>query len=305
MDESLAHEPKSPTPKGSLILAGGLSLVATPIGNLGDISARALEALRSADVIAAEDTRRTRQLLSAFGIPAGQRLVAYFRENERAQADHLVDAMRGGQSVALVTDAGSPSVSDPGEYLVQACIAADLPVTAVPGPSAPIAALAMSGLPAERFSFEGFLPRKSGQRQRQLDKLVDEERTMLFFEAPYRLAATLAAMREAFGADRQCAVCRELTKLHEEVIRGTLDEVCERFGEKAPKGEIVIVVAGAAEPSARGGEVDTELVKARVAQLLNEGLSVRDVAAAAAADLAIPKKLAYQLALEISRSTGG
>ena len=202
-----------------------LVLAATPIGRVGDAPPRLAEELAGADVVAAEDTRRLKRLTDDLGITLGGRVVSYFDGNETARTPVLVEALVAGQRVVLVTDAGMPSVSDPGYRLVLAALEADIEITAVPGPSAVLTALAVSGLPVDRFCFEGFLPRKAGERSRRLDGLRDEPRTMVFFEAPHRTEATLAAMAEAFGPERAAAVCRELTKTHEEVRRGALADL--------------------------------------------------------------------------------
>src|SRR5690242_17417074 len=202
-----------------------LILAATPIGQVADASGRLGEALTTADVVAAEDTRRLKRLCSDLGVEIGGRVVSYFEGNESARTPTLVEALQRGEQVLLITDAGMPSVSDPGYRLVAAAVAADITVTAVPGPSAVLTALAVSGLPVDRFCFEGFAPRKAGERARRFGALAAEERTMVFFESPHRTAATLEAMASAFGADRPAAVCRELTKTYEEVRRGPLGEL--------------------------------------------------------------------------------
>ncbi|MFC6162813.1 16S rRNA (cytidine(1402)-2'-O)-methyltransferase [Kribbella jiaozuonensis] len=225
-------------------MTGRLVLAGTPIGDVSDASARLGRVLVGADVVAAEDTRRLRRLTSELGIQLGGRVVSYFEGNERERTPELLQALVDGQTVVVVTDAGMPSVSDPGYRLVAAAIEADVPVTAVPGPSAVLTALALSGLPVDRFTFEGFLPRKPGERGRRLGELADEPRTMVFFEAPHRLTASLEAMAEAFGADRRTAVCRELTKTYEEVKRGPLDELVT-WSKDGVRGEITIVVSGA------------------------------------------------------------
>jgi 16S rRNA (cytidine1402-2'-O)-methyltransferase len=223
---------------------GVLVLAATPIGQVGDASPRLAAELAGADVVAAEDTRRLRRLTTELGITIGGRVVSYFEGNESARTPQLVEALRAGQRVVLVTDAGMPSVSDPGYRLVVAAVDLGVPVTAVPGPSAVLTALAVSGLPVDRFCFEGFLPRKAGERARRLAALAAEERTLVFFEAPHRTEATLAAMAEAWGDDRRAAVCRELTKTHEEVRRGGLAELAAWAGAGV-RGEVTLVVAGA------------------------------------------------------------
>ncbi|WP_406051455.1 16S rRNA (cytidine(1402)-2'-O)-methyltransferase [Kribbella sp. NBC_00889] len=225
-------------------MTGRLVLAGTPIGDGLDASPRLGRVLGEADVVAAEDTRRLRRLTSELGIVIAGRVVSYFEGNERERTPELLEALTSGQTVVVVTDAGMPSVSDPGYRLVAAAIDADVAVTAVPGPSAVLTALALSGLPVDRFTFEGFLPRKPGERARRLADLADEPRTMVFFEAPHRLTASLEAMAEAFGADRRTAVCRELTKTYEEVKRGPLDELVT-WSKDGVRGEITVVVSGA------------------------------------------------------------
>lgn len=225
-------------------MSGRLVLAGTPIGDVSDASARLGKVLAAAEVVAAEDTRRLRRLTSDLGIQLSGRVVSYFEGNERERTPELLEALLDGQTVVVVTDAGMPSVSDPGYRLVAAAIEADVDVTAVPGPSAVLTALALSGLPVDRFTFEGFLPRKPGERGRRLMELKDEPRTMVFFEAPHRLTASLEAMAEAFGADRRTAVCRELTKTYEEVKRGPLDDLVT-WSKDGVRGEITVVVAGA------------------------------------------------------------
>ncbi|MEV0797924.1 16S rRNA (cytidine(1402)-2'-O)-methyltransferase [Kribbella sp. NPDC050281] len=225
-------------------MTGRLVLAGTPIGDVLDASPRLGRVLGEADVVAAEDTRRLRRLTSELGIVIAGRVVSYFEGNERERTPELLEALTSGQTVVVVTDAGMPSVSDPGYRLVAAAIDADVEVTAVPGPSAVLTALALSGLPVDRFTFEGFLPRKPGERSRRLTDLADEPRTMVFFEAPHRLTASLEAMAEAFGPDRRTAVCRELTKTYEEVKRGPLDELVT-WSKDGVRGEITVVVSGA------------------------------------------------------------
>jgi 16S rRNA (cytidine1402-2'-O)-methyltransferase len=225
-------------------MTGRLVLAGTPIGDVSDASARLGRVLAGADVVAAEDTRRLRRLTSELGIQVRGRVVSYFEGNERERTPELLEALEQGQTVVVVTDAGMPSVSDPGYRLVAAAIEAEVDVTAVPGPSAVLTALALSGLPVDRFTFEGFLPRKPGERGRRLEELKDEPRTMVFFEAPHRLAQSLEAMAGAFGADRRTAVCRELTKTYEEVKRGRLEELVT-WSKDGVRGEITVVVSGA------------------------------------------------------------
>jgi len=267
-----------------------LILAATPIGNLGDATARLTDALRTTPVIASEDTRMTRHLLRALGIEAQPRLIALHDHNERERAAELIELARNGD-VLLVSDAGMPTVSDPGFALVRAAAEAGVGVTVLPGASAVLAALALSGLPTDRFAFEGFLPRKDGERRTLLTELAGERRTLVFFESPHRLAAALADLAAAFGPDRLAAVARELTKLHEEVARGTLGELAERFAEGA-RGEIAIVVAGA-EPRA----ADPDRALAEVLALVAAGASLKDAAAEVAAATGLSRKSLYDAAL--------
>ncbi|MEU4541702.1 16S rRNA (cytidine(1402)-2'-O)-methyltransferase [Streptosporangium sp. NPDC023825] len=225
------------TDNGRLVLAGA------PIGQAGDASPRLRQALESADVVAAEDTRRLRRLAGELGAEIGGRVVSYYDANEAGRATELLQALRDGKTVLVITDAGMPGVSDPGYRLTHLAVEAGITVTSLPGPSAVTTALAVSGLPSDRFCFEGFPPRKSGERSRRLAALAEEERTMVFFEAPHRLQVALAAMAEAFGADRRAAVCRELTKTYEEVRRGGLGELAE-WAAGGVRGEITVVVAG-------------------------------------------------------------
>ena len=249
-----------------------LVLAATPIGDSRDASPRLLAELEEAQVVAAEDTRRLRRLTDRLGIGVGGEVVSYHEHNEASRTPELVERIAGGERVLLVTDAGMPSVSDPGYRLVQACVAADLPVTCVPGPSAVLMALAVSGLPVDRFCFEGFLPRKTGERERALAGLADEPRTMVFFEAPHRLAATLGSMAATLGESRPAAVCRELTKTYEEVRRGGLAELAA-WAAEGVKGEITVVVAGATATP----QVDPGDVIPRVLERVAAGERLKDV----------------------------
>jgi 16S rRNA (cytidine1402-2'-O)-methyltransferase len=256
---------------GLLVLAG------TPIGDVDDAPPRLRRELASADIVAAEDTRRLRRLAAALGVEIGGRVMSYFEGNEMARTPELVDALLGGSRVVLVTDAGMPSVSDPGYRLVSAAVAAGVRVTVVPGPSAVLTALAVSGLPVDRFCFEGFLPRKAGERSRRLAGLVAEERTLVFFESRHRLPATLAALAEAFGKDRRAAVCRELTKTYEQVRRGSLGELAEWASAGEVLGEITIVVAGASKAQATVEDA-VAMVAAREAAGVARKQAVADVA---------------------------
>jgi 16S rRNA (cytidine1402-2'-O)-methyltransferase len=270
-------------PDGLLVLAG------TPIGDPDDAPPALIRELAAADVIAAEDTRRLRRLAVAMAADVPGRIVSYFEGNEAARTPELVEALSAGARVLLVTDAGMPSVSDPGYRLVAAAVAAGIRVTAVPGPSAVLTALAVSGLPMDRFCFEGFLPRRSGERSRRLAALRDEERTMVFFESRHRLVATLDAMVLAFGDDRRAAVCRELTKTHEEVRRGTLGELAA-WARGGVRGEITIVVAGAPTVPALA---TVENAAALVAEREAAGTARKEAIAAVAREFGLPKRAVY------------
>ena len=269
---------------------GGLVVVGTPIGNLGDLSPRAVEALRTADVICCEDTRHTRKLLTHASI-TGPRLVAVHEHNEAEQAERVVDWVRDGKRVALVSDAGMPAVSDPGARVVAAVTDAQLPIEVVPGPSAVLAALVVSGLPTARFAFEGFLPRKGRERATRLAAVAADDRTTVLYEAPQRVAATLADLAAACGGERRVAVARELTKLHEEVRRGTLAHI--DLGE--PRGEHVIVLEGA-PPRAPATAADVE---AALRDRLDAGDDKKTAVAAVAAELGVPKRDVYAAALSL------
>src|SRR4051794_13024735 len=248
--------------------AGVLVLAGTPIGRSDDAPPRLVAELTSADVVAAEDTRRLKRLTVDLGIEIGGRVVSYFEGNEQGRTPQLLEALAAGQRVVLVTDAGMPSVSDPGYRLVAAAVEAGIEVTSVPGPSAGLPALAASGLPVDRFCFEGFLPRKAGERARRLDRLADEPRTMVFFEAPHRTEAALQAMADAFGVDRPAAVCRELTKTHEEVRRAGLGELAA-WAAAGIRGEVTIVVSGASDDAP---PTDPDTLRALVASEEAAGL---------------------------------
>ncbi|MDF8264894.1 16S rRNA (cytidine(1402)-2'-O)-methyltransferase [Luteipulveratus flavus] len=272
-------------------MSGTLVLAATPIGDPADAAPRLGRELAGADVVAAEDTRRTRRLCDALGVEPGGEVLSYHEHNEASRTPVLLDRLKAGARVVLVTDAGMPSVSDPGYRLVAACVDADVAVTCVPGPSAVLMALAVSGLPVDRFCFEGFLPRKAGERRRVLAQVAAERRTMVFFEAPHRLADSLTAMAEAFGADRRAAVCRELTKTYEEVRRGPMAGLAEWAVEGA-RGEITVVVAGA-EPVTRNLDDVVPTVVERAAA----GERLKDVCAEVAAETGLSKKALYDAAL--------
>jgi 16S rRNA (cytidine1402-2'-O)-methyltransferase len=272
--------------------AGLLLLAATPLGDPGDASARLIEGLRVADVIAAEDTRRIRTLAAALGVTPTGRVVSHYDAVEARRAPALVDAVRDGQTVLVVTDAGMPSVSDPGYRLVSACVAAGLPVSCLPGPSAVTTALAVSGLPCDRFCFEGFAPRRSGERRRFFEALAGEPRTAVFFDSPRRLAETLADAVAVLGAERAAAVCRELTKTHEEVLRGPLGELAGWAGGTEVRGEITVVLAGAA-PTIAPMDVLVERVRERVAA----GERLKDAVHEVAAGTGVAKRDLYAAAL--------
>ncbi|GMA20620.1 ribosomal RNA small subunit methyltransferase I [Arsenicicoccus piscis] len=268
-----------------------LVLAATPIGDPADASPRLGAELEGADVIAAEDTRRLHRLTTALGVTSRGRVVSYHEHNEASRTPELLERLVAGDRVVVATDAGMPSVSDPGYRLVTAAVDAGVRVTCVPGPSAVLMALAVSGLPVDRFCFEGFLPRKAGERARALAALADERRTMVFFEAPHRVDDTLAAMAEAFGVDRPAACCRELTKTYEEVVRGTLADLVE-WSAGEVRGEITLVVAGA-QPVAADPEAAIDQVIARV----DAGERLKDACAAVAAATGLPKRELYDGAL--------
>ncbi|HEY1133962.1 MAG TPA: 16S rRNA (cytidine(1402)-2'-O)-methyltransferase [Nocardioides sp.] len=269
-----------------------LVLAGTPIGRPDDAPPRLVAELARADVVAAEDTRRLRRLTTDLGVEPTGRVVSYFEGNESARTPVLLEALLAGDRVLLVTDAGMPSVSDPGYRLVAACVEADVPVTAVPGPSAVLTALAVSGLPVDRFCFEGFLPRKAGERSRRLAALAAEERTMVFFEAPHRTAAALEALAAAFGDDRPAAVCRELTKTHEEVRRGGLAELAA-WAADGVRGEVTLVVQGAAPGSSVASDPDS--LRAAVAAAEAAGTSRKDAIREIADAAGVPKRVVYDV----------
>ncbi|HWH30888.1 MAG TPA: 16S rRNA (cytidine(1402)-2'-O)-methyltransferase [Mycobacteriales bacterium] len=275
-----------------------LVLAGAPIGQAADASARLARELTVADVVAAEDTRRLRRLCAGLGVTPAGRVVSYFEGNEAQRTPELLDALRAGSRVVLVTDAGMPTVSDPGYRLVAAAAAEELPVTCVPGPSAVTTALAVSGLPSDRFCFEGFLPRKAGERRARLAALRAETRTAVLFEAPHRLAAALADMASVLGGARRVVVCRELTKTHEEVRRGTLDELAV-WAAGGVLGEITVVLAGA-EPVA---ELSTDDLAAAVAHREAAGLSRKDAIAAVASETSLPRREIYDAVVRAKART--
>ena len=295
LDAPSAPEPAPASPRDAPGQApyrqpvGSIVLAATPIGDVRDASARLVSALEGADIVAAEDTRRALALASRLGIKLGGRLVALHDHNEAAKAAGIVEAARGGARVVFVSDAGMPTVSDPGFRLARAAIEADVPLSVLPGPSAPLVALALSGLPSDRFAFEGFLPRKDGEATRYLQDLAADPHTLIFFESPRRAASTLARMARVFGAERRATVCRELTKEHEEVRRGTLGELAS--GAADILGEVTIVVAG----YERGTRAEDHV--GAVLALAAEGMRLKDAAAEVAAATGARKNELYKAAL--------
>ena len=275
-------------------MSGMLYLVPTPIGNLGDISIRCRQTLEQADFIAAEDTRVTLKLLNHLGIKKS--LVSYYEHNKAQKGNVILDRILAGETCALVSDAGSPAISDPGEDLVKQCAEAGVTVCAIPGPCALITALSISGQSTGRFCFEGFLSTAKKSRREHLQALEKEQRTMIFYEAPHKLTATLESMAEVFGEDRPISLCRELSKLHEEVIRTTLGGALELYAQQPPKGEFVLVVAGAA-PEEKA-EATPQDAAARVAELVAGGMSRKDAIKQTAKELDLPKNVVYDAALE-------
>jgi 16S rRNA (cytidine1402-2'-O)-methyltransferase len=282
-------------------MSGSLILVATPIGNLGDFSPRAQEALSQADRILCEDTRRTRILLSAFSIPAKGRLEAFHDHNETERIARILEFLHSGELIALVSDAGTPAISDPGERLVAAAVAEGLRVTTVPGPSALLAALVVSGFSTDRFVMEGFLPRKGAERATRLEHVRKEERTSVFYESPKRLGATLADFVAVLGPQRHVCIARELTKLHEELWRGSVEEALAQFSDTEVRGEVVLVVEGATPrdtPEASDAQLMAALEAAR-----SSGLSARDAAREVAELFDVPRRRVYELGVQGSNES--
>ena len=277
-------------------MAGILYLVPTPIGNLGDISIRCRQTLDQADFIAAEDTRVTLKLLNHLGIKKS--LVSYYEHNKAEKGAMILERILAGETCALVSDAGSPAISDPGEDLVKLCAQAGVTVCAIPGPCAVITGLSISGQSTGRFCFEGFLSTAKKSRREHLQSLIGERRTMVFYEAPHKLLSTLEDMATVFGSDRSISLCRELTKLHEEVVRTTLGEAIVKYTESAPKGEFVLVLAGA--PETVEEKSTPQDAASYVAGLMNDGLSRKDAVKQAAKDLNLPKNIVYEAALKLS-----
>ena len=278
-------------------MAGMLYLVPTPIGNLGDISIRCKETLEKSDFIAAEDTRVSLKLLNHLGIKKS--LVSYYEHNKAQKGNIILDRILAGETCALVSDAGSPAISDPGEELVKQCAEAGITVCAIPGPCAVITALSISGQATGRFCFEGFLSTAKKSRREHLESLVNEQRTMIFYEAPHKLLNTLESMAEVFGGDRSISLCRELTKLHEEVIRTTLAGAIELYTQQPPKGEFVLVVAGAVPEEAPAATAQDAV--ARVLQLMESGSSRKDAIKQAAKELDLPKNVVYDAAVNADK----
>lgn len=273
-------------------MSGILYLCATPIGNLGDISARCLETFENADLIACEDTRRTIQLLNHFGIK--KQLTSYHEHNKREKGEYIVELLKDGKNVVLVSDAGTPAISDPGEDLVKLCIENDLQVTPIPGCVAGINALIVSGLPTRRFAFEGFLSVNKRHRKEHLESVKNDTHTLIFYEAPHKLPYTLADMLEILG-DRRIALCRELTKIHEEIIRTTLSEAQNLYTETSPKGEFVIVIEGAKEPEAEEAWWEALSVEEHVEKYIADGIDSKEAVKMTAKDRNLPKREVYNI----------
>lgn len=274
-------------------MAGILYLVPTPIGNLGDISPRMAETMAEADFIAAEDTRVSLKLLNHMGLK--KPLVSYHRHNTEAGGQAVLTRLLAGETCALVTDAGTPAISDPGQELVALCAQNGIEVVAIPGPCAMVTALAVSGQPTDRFTFEGFLPMNKKNRRAHLDSLRGEVRTMVFYEAPHKLTATLSDLCDTFGPDRPISLCRELSKLHEEIIRTTLGQALSLYSDSAPKGEFVLVIRGAEQAAECAATLEDGL--ARVEQLREQGASLKDAVRQAAGELSLSKNELYDRAL--------
>ena len=275
-------------------MPGTLTLVPTPIGNLSDISPRCREALAEADFIAAEDTRVTLKLLNHLGLK--KPLVSYYEHNKEFSGKKILERILAGENCAQVSDAGSPAISDPGEDLVRLCAEHGVTVTAIPGPCAAITALSISALPTGRFTFEGFLSTNKKNRAAHLQSLADETRTMIFYEAPHKLEATLKDLLEAFGPDRRISLCRELTKLHEEVLRLTLGEAVAYCAQQPPRGEYVLIVEGAAQTQAP--EPSMEAALSRVAELIESGLTRKDAVRQVSGETGLPKNALYEASVK-------
>lgn len=294
--EPESHSPQSPKPGDRRpACVGELAVVATPIGNMGDLSPRAVATLKEADVVCCEDTRHTGQMLARLGLHAS-RLLSVHAHNEPKRLAEVLELLERGAHVALVSDAGTPALSDPGELVISAAIAAGHKVTTVPGPSAAVSALVVAGLGTARWRFEGFLPRKGPDRARRLGEIAAASHPSVIYEAPQRVGATLHDLAECCGGDREVAVCRELTKRFEETWRGTLAEACERASAAPARGEHVIVVAGA--PAGKRSSPNEGEVRNAVASRMSAGASRRQAAAAVAVELDVPKRFAYETSLD-------
>ena len=292
MTSDSSHNSRTATNSGALVL------VATPIGNLGDMSQRAVEALKEAEIICCEDTRHSGKLLSHFGV-SGKKLIVINEHTEYDAREEIVGLVASGKSVALITDAGTPGISDPGERLVVAVVNAGLKVSAIPGPSALTMALVTSGLPTSRFVFEGFLPRSGAERTERLAMATTESRTTIYYEAPHRLIKTLSDLTTACGAVRRVVIARELTKLHEEIWRGTLQDANMRFSETEPRGEFVIILEPAKPPAPPTNEELLDAIRAEIAK----GVSRKDSAARVSARFGVAKRTVYELALQLRDNT--
>lgn len=275
-------------------MSGKLYLVATPIGNLGDLSPRAVETLNSVDFIAAEDTRVTLKLLNHFGIK--KPLISYFEHNRRQSGEKIVERLLRGENVALVSDAGMPAISDPGEDLVRLCADEGVAVVVIPGPSASVSALAASGLPTQRFTFEGFLSGSNKKRNQHLESLREETRTMIIYEAPHKLVGTLEDLKKVFGGEREISLCREMTKIYEEVIRSTIDGALELYSKIPPKGEYVLVLRGREER--KGPEMSLEDALERVEFYREDGKSLKQASLLASDDTGFSKNELYEATVE-------
>ena len=283
------------TPEKNKVVGGTLYLVATPVGNLADISQRAIKVLSEVDFIAAEDTRNSMRLLQYLGIQ--KPMVSYFEHNKKSHGQLICDRLLAGESCALVTDAGTPAISDPGEDIVSLCAQNNIPVTSIPGACAAILSLTLSGLPTGRFCFEGFLPMEKKDRRERLEKLMYEDRTMIFHEAPHKLINTLDDMKKTFGGDRRISLCRELTKLNEEITRTTLDGAVEYYSQKSPRGEYVLVLEGCIENNICRGDsnFNTLSVEEHVQHYIDEGMSKMDAIKKTARDRGVQKNEIYRI----------
>jgi 16S rRNA (cytidine1402-2'-O)-methyltransferase len=289
---SCAKRPEQGDREKNKIEAGVLYLVATPIGNLGDLSERAVKVLSEVDFIAAEDTRNSMRLLSHLGI--SRPMVSYFEHNKRERGEQIAERLEAGESCALITDAGTPAISDPGEDMVALCAARGIRVSSIPGPVASITALTLSGLPTSRFTFEGFLSQNKSERAEHLSSLASERRTMLFHEAPHKLRATLKDFCATFGESRRIAICRELTKINEEILRMTVGEAIAYYGEREPRGEYVLVVEGATDEAKEQSFWAEMEIPAHVAYYIEQGYSKMDAIKQTAKDRGVPKNDIYR-----------